>query len=67
MQRKFLAILMCVFCLAFAVGALVSTAYAKPDCIATCLNGTWYICCPAGGGTWDCYWGDSCDWPGWIP
>ncbi|PKK83007.1 MAG: hypothetical protein CVT49_10710 [candidate division Zixibacteria bacterium HGW-Zixibacteria-1] len=66
MHKKSFTVLVCVFVLAFLVGALVSTAQAKPNCIATCLNGTWYICCPIPGG-WNCYWGDACNWPGWIP
>ena len=66
MRRKMALVLLCVFVLAFAIGAMISTAHAKP-CIGTCFNGTWLICCPLPGGSYDCNWGGPCDWGGWIP
>jgi hypothetical protein len=67
MRRKMALILLSMFVLAFTVGALIGVAYARPPCIATCINGTWMVCCPRAGGGWDCNWGGPCDWPGWIP
>lgn len=61
MRKKIALVLVCVFALAFAIGALVSTANAGGHCIGTCLNGHWLICCPVPGG-YDCFVGDECDW-----
>jgi len=67
-MKKMLAVLFIgIFVMAFTVGVIVSTAEAKPPCIATCINGTYFVCCPTGGGQWQCYWDGPCDWPGWIP
>ena len=67
MKRLLIAVLVVVFAVSFTVGILVSTAQAKPPCFATCLNGTYWVCCPLPGGGLNCFWGDPCDWPGWIP
>lgn len=67
MKRIITAVLVVVFAVSFTIGILVSNAEARPQCIATCLNGSWYICCPDGQGGWYCYTGGPCDWPGWIP
>jgi hypothetical protein len=67
MRKKLVLALLCVFVLAFAFGATVSTTQAAKPCIGTCINNTWLICCPDGAGGWECYWGGYCDWPGWIP
>ncbi len=62
MRKKIALVLVCVFALAFAIGALVSTAHAAKPCFGTCLNGYWFICCPAPGGGYECFVGDECDW-----
>jgi hypothetical protein len=67
MRKKLALVLVCVFVLAFAFGAMVSTAHAAKPCIASCINGTLITCCPLPGGGWDCNWGGECDWGGWIP
>jgi hypothetical protein len=67
MRKKMIVILLGVFILAFAIGAMMPAAQAARPCIGTCINGTWLICCPLPGGGWDCNWGGPCNWPGWIP
>ena len=67
-MKKVLAIaFVFVFAAAFTAGVMVSTAEAVPPCIATCIDGTYWVCCPVGGGMWECGWDGPCDWPGWIP
>jgi hypothetical protein len=66
-RKKMASVLLCVFLLAFAIGAMVSTAQADDGCFATCINGVLLVCCPLPGGGYDCDFGGACDWPGWIP
>ena len=56
MKRIIAMLFIVVFVVSFAIGALVSTAEAKPPCIATCINGTYWVCCPLPGGGWNCFW-----------
>lgn len=67
MKKLMTLVITAVFVVSFTVGVLVSTAEARPPCIATCINGTYWVCCPSGGGAWFCYWDGPCDRPGWIP
>jgi hypothetical protein len=62
-MRKLLSvILVCLFAACFTIGVLVSTAEARPPCIATCINGYYWVCCPTGGPNWECFWDGPCDW-----
>lgn len=67
MKRIITAVLVVVFAVSFTVGVLVSNVQAKPPCIATCINGMLWVCCPIGGGQLECGWDGPCDWPGWMP
>lgn len=67
MKRILAALFIVVFAVSLAVGLMTSPTEAKPPCFATCLNGTYWVCCPVGGGQYECYWDGPCDWPGWIP
>jgi hypothetical protein len=62
-MKKLLAVLLvCVLVAFFAFGAIFSTAEARPPCIATCINGTYWVCCPGGNGAWFCGWDGPCNW-----
>lgn len=62
MRKKLMVLLVCLFAMAFFIGAMVSTAQARPPCMATCINGTLWVCCPGGFGAWYCYWDGPCNW-----
>lgn len=52
MKKKLAVMFMLLFALAFAFGALATTAYAcpgdpsGPDCYGVCHDNHWDICCP---------------------
>lgn len=60
-MKKFLSVVFIfVFVMAFTMGVMVSTAEAVPPCNATCINGTYWVCCPSGWGPWFCGWDGPC-------
>jgi hypothetical protein len=60
-MKKLIA-LICVLALllSFAVATIPQSAEARPPCIATCINGTYWVCCPGGFGAWYCFWDGPC-------
>lgn len=62
-MKRFVLIAALALVLSFAVGIIGSTTVdARPPCFATCINGTYWVCCPDGQGGYDCFWDGPCDW-----
>ncbi|MDH3889655.1 MAG: hypothetical protein OEV49_01110 [candidate division Zixibacteria bacterium] len=60
-MKKLLALVFIVaLVLGVAVSTLTPTVEAAPKCIATCINGWYWVCCPVGGGQWECFWDGPC-------
>ncbi len=55
MRKSFLIVLMSLFVMSIAIGALVTTASAAPPipCTYKCINGDLYFCCLY-------KWGEAC-------
>lgn len=62
MKKLLVAACVVALVLAFTITALAPSSNAARPCIATCLNGTLLVCCPVGGGQWECHWDGPCDW-----
>ena len=60
MRKKLAILLVCLFALTFAMGALVSTAQAKLPCTAACINGMLRVCCYNAQGVYTCNWRGPC-------
>ena len=63
MRKKIGVVLLSLFVLSFAIGVIVTPAQARPPCMATCINGVLWVCCPGPiPGVMYCYWDGPCNW-----